>query len=199
MTDQPDKPAKPREWWILPDGQTLEFKPEHFRSDHVIEKSAYDAVVRERDEYREQLNTLQWCPRKDTDCGQYVAMPIEREDELRAQLQAVTTELKLQKILGPDELWIEERKELTARAEKAEAEVERLKHLDNPESNEIRAVVYRNERDRYRALCGRLADALKEIAFNPKVSSLSSISYEVPSMIAKKALAEFEQLTKEQS
>lgn len=41
---------KPREWWILPDGQTVDFEPQHFKSTHVIEKSAYDEMGNKADE-----------------------------------------------------------------------------------------------------------------------------------------------------
>ncbi len=45
-------------------------------------------------ESEKELSGLAWSPRKDTDCGQYVAMPVEREQELRAQLTIATEALE---------------------------------------------------------------------------------------------------------
>jgi hypothetical protein len=49
---------KPREWWILPDGQTLDFPAQHFRSIHVIEKSAYDQVLADAKALAEALEVI---------------------------------------------------------------------------------------------------------------------------------------------
>lgn len=97
MTDDKPKPAEPvpREWWILPDGQTLEFEPRHFRSVHVVEFAAYAKLEARCAELENLVNNL----REDRDDWANKAGPNSEywrteNASLRAALERIAAEVR---------------------------------------------------------------------------------------------------------
>ncbi len=123
---------RPREWWIDPEPcdedmpSVVDAFSEHPGQGplqwqasllHVVEKSAYDALKAELEQAKAQLNNMSWSPRKDTDCGQYTAMSIERWDELKAELEQAKADY-----VRIENHWRDSIKEFQAEIERLKAE-----------------------------------------------------------------------------